>query len=304
LSCRIRRWSVAFAVAISFWVAYAFFFRHGAIGAIPQWSAAFHQGAPQQQQEAPTYVPVRKVLRFSVIPGGVSSVRDLREKSWVDPDLKLLLQGFDWDNARVTTLSEPKCFFSTFRKPGDSIHWTKTASLCLPAGERVITDGKIMVRMACGNIISILPGLPVDPDVNGSDLDLVDPRLTPLTPATPPTMVPPVRINDIESSSIFPSTPATRGRSSAAPAFFLPTICCLEGYTPPPPVSVPEPSALEMLLAACVGFLFVLLGHRLAGGQPTLPTQQIADVACFDAQMKKSNQSHITQGTSWRLWRR
>jgi len=264
LSCRLRR-SVALAVAILFWVAYAFFFRHGAIGAIPQLSAAFHQGAPEQRQQAPTYVPVAKVLRFSVIPGGIRSIRDLRESSWADPELKLLLQGFDWDNARITTLSEPKCFFSTFRKPGDSIHWTKTASLCLPAGEHIITDGKIMVRMACGNIISILPGLPVDPDVQGSDLELVEPP--PPTPATPPTMVPPVRINDLENSSIFPSTPVTTGKSSAPTTFFLPTICCLDGHTPPPPVSVPEPSALEMLLAACVGILFVILGHRLAGGR-------------------------------------
>ena len=258
MSCRLRRWAAAFAVAVLFWVAYAFFFRHGAICAVPQLSATFHQGAPEQQQQAPTSVPMPKVLRFSVIPGGIRSIRDLREKSWADPELELLLQGFDWDNARITTLSEPKCFFSTFRKPGDSIHWTKTASLCLPAGEPVITDGKIIVRMACGNIISILPGLPADPDVNGSDFDLVDPP--PPTPATPP-MVPPLRINDIENSSIFGSTLLTREKSSAPPTFFLPTICCLEGHTPPSPVSVPEPSALEMLLAACIGVLFVALLH-------------------------------------------
>jgi hypothetical protein len=39
----------------------------------------------------------------------------------------------------------------------------------------------------------------------------------------------------------------------------------------------------------------------VALGEPILSTQQITHALFFDAQMKKYNQSGITQGTTWRL---
>lgn len=198
----------------------------------------------------------QKRLRYSVVPGGIHSVEQLHTVYDSDPEYHVLVGEIDWSKMRSVQLTAPNCFFSSFRKPGNSITWTVGPSLCLPAGEQVFSDGQIMIRAACGNRIDIARHLPIDPSIVGEELSLVESLPAPRPEPTLLALAPP-----LETLTAIPTTP------TSAPFTVTTGSCCTTIRTPPPSgptVSVPEPSTLVLLL---IGIIVVLLWIKTGKGR-------------------------------------
>lgn len=103
-------------------------------------------------QQAPKHHWVRKVrpvYPYSVIPGGVQDPDDLRLAAAEDRAVKDHFSLFRWERARIIQLHKAAMMHVSFRL-GNQIFWTKK-KIRIPAGEKLITDGKIMARTRCGN---------------------------------------------------------------------------------------------------------------------------------------------------------
>src|SRR5260221_9236709 len=86
----------------------------------------------------------RPVFPYSVVPGGVASVEELRTAMATDAVVAEHYKGFDIRHARVERLMAPRIAHVSYRMAGQ-VYWTRKA-LVLPAGERVITDGVRVAR--------------------------------------------------------------------------------------------------------------------------------------------------------------
>lgn len=123
--------------------------------------------------------PRHPVYNYSVVPGGVHSVAELREVVFRDRTVAEHYAGFRYDQARVVTLARPHLVYLSYRKNG-AIYWTGKPHR-LPAGEKVITDGKIVARTKCANRIEVRKQLGISPaEPTMAELEQVDP------PALPP----------------------------------------------------------------------------------------------------------------------
>ena len=101
-------------------------------------------------------VPQRAVFPYSVVPGGVESVSELRKAIATDPVVAAHYKGFNLSKARMERLGTPQVAYVSYRV-GDHVYWTRKP-LVLPAGERVITDGSRIARTRCANQVANLPG--------------------------------------------------------------------------------------------------------------------------------------------------
>jgi hypothetical protein len=101
---------------------------------------------------APLVLPRRVVYPYSIIPGGIQTPADLRQVSDHDRLVGGHYAGFDFRNARIVELDQPKLVYLSYRM-GDRIFWTGK-KISLRKGERLITDGKITARMRCANQVS------------------------------------------------------------------------------------------------------------------------------------------------------
>jgi hypothetical protein len=119
----------------------------------------------------------RAVFPYSVVPGGVDSVDELRSAIAGDPIVAHHYSGFDLSKARVERLAAPRFAHVSYRL-GARVYWTRRP-LVLPAGERVITDGKMIARTRCGNQVAAEPGITSPAEPNASILD------TPTIPMSP-----------------------------------------------------------------------------------------------------------------------
>ena len=99
--------------------------------------------------------PERPVYPYSVIPGGVQSVREFREALLRDPVAAVHYARFDISRSRVIELQAEKIAYVSYRIR-DRIFWT-TRKVRLLRGERIITDGVHSARARCGNRISEVP---------------------------------------------------------------------------------------------------------------------------------------------------
>ncbi len=105
----------------------------------------------------------RPLYPYSVVPGGISSAAELRAAAERDAAVRQHYAGLNLANAHVERLREAKLVYVSYRR-GNQIFWTRNA-LRLAKGERVITDGVVMLRARCGNRISEVPMAPVEPNV-------------------------------------------------------------------------------------------------------------------------------------------
>jgi hypothetical protein len=92
------------------------------------------------------------VYPYSVVPGGVQTLDDLRQVSKYDRVVGGHYAGFDFHNARIVELDQPKLVYLSYRL-GDKVFWTGKR-ISLHKGEKLITDGKITARTRCANRIS------------------------------------------------------------------------------------------------------------------------------------------------------
>lgn len=107
------------------------------------------------QKQALRDLENRPVYKYSVVPGGV---RDVRELKWVadhDPVVRAHYAGFDYDHARVVKLVLARTAFISYRI-GNKVYWTRHR-VSLKKGETVITDGTITARTRCGNRVEDVP---------------------------------------------------------------------------------------------------------------------------------------------------
>ena len=181
----------------------------------------------------------RPVYPYSIIPGGIRSVKELKNAIAQDPLVKAHYRGFDLANARIVRLNKDRAVHVSYRR-GSGIYWTKK-KITLFKGETLITDGKNASRMRCGNRISdppVAPSSPEEPPPALFDEPVAPP---PAAPLPPPYDSPPVTPGG--SVPIIPIVPIFPGGGSPPPGGPKPP-------NPPNPVPVPEPDAFYLLIAS------------------------------------------------------
>ena len=203
--------------------------------------------------------PGRPTYLYSIIPGGVGSVDDLREIAEHDPVVAQHFQGFDYEHAHLVTVSEKQLMYVAYRT-GDKVYWTRK-KISLHPGETLISDGKIVARTRCGNRVAIAPlGPPAIVDPLEADFDqplysndMVTNEVNP-EPATYAAALPvlPPGANTLQPTS---------HRKRFIPLFFLPFGAFTVGGGSPsspaphtPPLAVaPEPGTLLLLSTGLAG---------------------------------------------------
>jgi len=92
------------------------------------------------------------VYPYSVVPGGVKDLSDLRYATARDYVVRRHYSHFDFSHAKLIRLPETREVFLSYRIR-DTVFWTRKRVRLLP-GELLLKDGKITARARCGNQIS------------------------------------------------------------------------------------------------------------------------------------------------------
>jgi len=204
----------------------------------------------------------RVVYPYSVIPGGVLSVEELKNAIANDPVVSAQYAAFRVNRAQVVQLDEELSMHVSYRL-GDRVFWTKR-ELRLPKGETVITDGDLIARTRCGNLLAeeiagpVSPNEPTEQQLNPPATQLAvagdpdpDYRFPPLDPG--PGAIPTSIPVDSTTSGASPVLPVSPGPGEPNP-FPIP----ISPASPPNPVlNTPEPGTGVLLLAALLALLFV-----------------------------------------------
>lgn len=121
------------------------------------------------------------VYRYSVVPGGVRTPKELQQASDHDPVVAAHYADFDFRKARVVRVKQPKLVYLSYRI-GDQVFWTKKR-LSLRVGETLITDGRTTARGRCGNQVSgalHMRTSPAEPSVETLDQLIAIPAAPPV----------------------------------------------------------------------------------------------------------------------------
>src|SRR5258708_1597732 len=94
----------------------------------------------------------RVVYPYSVIPGGIQSIQDLKNAIAKDPVVSAHYATFRLENARIIRLDRDRSMHVSYRLD-NQVYWTKR-ELKLLKGETLVTDGVQTARTRCGNMIS------------------------------------------------------------------------------------------------------------------------------------------------------
>lgn len=73
--------------------------------------------------------------------------------------------------------------YVSYRK--DKVYWSRSKHN-IPAGEVVATDGKVIARSRCGNLLSLIPQFPVEPTASNVEDKLDTPVAVTNTPVVTP----------------------------------------------------------------------------------------------------------------------
>ena len=131
--------------------------RHAGAGASLALAAApLATSATAAQPDAP-----RRIYPYSIIPGGVSGVEELKRVMRADKVVAAHYADFDVGSARAVTVTKPRAVYVSYRK-GDQVFWT-AKKLMLVQGETLLSDGRNEMRARCANRISDVPRFPVEP---------------------------------------------------------------------------------------------------------------------------------------------
>jgi hypothetical protein len=95
------------------------------------------------------------VYPYSVVPGGVRNVSELKRAAEHDRVVAAHYAAFDFGHARVVRLALPRMAYVSYRI-GNKVFWTRHR-VTLKQGEMLITDGKITARSRCGNQVEEVP---------------------------------------------------------------------------------------------------------------------------------------------------
>lgn len=114
--------------------------------------------------------PTRPVYQYSVVPGGVQDVKELKWVAEHDPIVGAHYAGFDYAHAQVVRLTLARTVYVSYRI-GNHIYWTRRR-IALKKGETLITDGRMTARTRCGNRVEETPqqaAAPVEPPAEKFD---------------------------------------------------------------------------------------------------------------------------------------
>lgn len=208
----------------------------------------------------------RLVYPYSIIPGGVRSPEELEQVSEHDPAVSEHFSGFDYRNAKIIQVDEPRMVYLSYRMKG-KIFWTKK-KYRLHKGEKLITDGKITCRTRCANRVSESAQKAISPEeppaelfeqpmqVGGSSAQIPYPGpfesalLRPGPPGVGPLAPPPGLPGGWGFPPIFPPpvpgvcVPANQKKGGKKKQEECPT---------PPPPPVPEPGTLLLVSSGLAG---------------------------------------------------
>ncbi len=195
-----------------------------------------------------------RVYPYSVVDGGVHSVKELQSAIWRDPVVARHYSNFRLDRARVIEAQADGDFHVSYRI-GREIFWTKK-KLKVAKGEGLITDGGNVARTRCANMLSEVPQgktSPNEPTAEAFDTPKValsdpssfvppggiggDPPATTLPPSDPPPFVPPGGIGGA------PPVPGDGNPGGGGNG----------GGNGNPPVPAPEPITLLLLGSGLAG---------------------------------------------------
>jgi PEP-CTERM motif len=109
----------------------------------------------QLQEQVLSQMEARPVYPYSVVPGGIRDVHELRLAAERDPVVASHYRGFDYDHARVVRLVLAQTVYVSYRI-GNKVYWTRHR-VSLKKGETVITDGRMTARTRCGNRVEEVP---------------------------------------------------------------------------------------------------------------------------------------------------
>jgi hypothetical protein len=99
--------------------------------------------------------PSRTVYPYSVVPGGVEDVNELKWVAEHDPIVGAHYAGFNYARAQVVRLTLARTVYVSYRI-GNHIYWTRRR-IKLHKGEKLITDGKMTARTRCANRVEETP---------------------------------------------------------------------------------------------------------------------------------------------------
>lgn len=108
------------------------------------------------------------VYPYSVIPGGVRDVADLREKAARDYVVRRHFAGFNYGHARLVRAERAREVYLSYRIR-ENVYWTRKKVRLLES-ELLLTDGVITARARCGNQISETPKTEVSDDEPAVDV--------------------------------------------------------------------------------------------------------------------------------------
>src|SRR6266852_291263 len=134
----------------------------------------------------------RSIYPYSIIPGGISSVEELKIAIAHDPLVKAHYRGFNLAKARIVRLTKDRAVHVSYRL-GGGIYWTQK-SIILLRGETLITDGRNASRTRCANRISdppVAPSSPDEPPPALFDEPVAPPPAAPLHPPFDSPLTPP-----------------------------------------------------------------------------------------------------------------
>ena len=97
----------------------------------------------------------RPVYPYSIVPGGVQDVKELKWVAEHDPIVAAHYAGFDYAHAQVVRLTLARTVYLSYRI-GNNVYWTRRR-VALKKGETLITDGRITARTRCGNQVKETP---------------------------------------------------------------------------------------------------------------------------------------------------
>jgi hypothetical protein len=161
--------------------------------------------AARTSRSAHPPTPKRGVYPYSVVPGGVENLDDLRRATQHDRVVWQHYARFQYEHARLVRATEARQVYLSYRLR-DRILWTRKR-VRLHVGELLLTDGNITARAKCGNQISETPKPEVSEEEPAEDVfDRPVAALEPRAPALP-----------IRSSLMPPSLPGVSPLPPARP---------------------------------------------------------------------------------------
>jgi hypothetical protein len=166
--------------------------------------------SPAARTSLSAHPPTQKrgVYPYSVVPGGVEDLDDLRRATQHDYVVWQHYARFQYEHARLVRATEARQVYLSYRLR-DRIFWTRKR-VHLPVGELLLTDGNITARAKCGNQVSETPKPEVSEEEPAEDVfDKPVAVLEPRAPALP-----------IRSSLVPPSLPGVSPLPPGGPQVF------------------------------------------------------------------------------------